>query len=115
MATVSTFLGTFYPMLFQAMNWGSISVGAPYFNSIFLPLLTLVLFAMAGTLCLGWFKADKKHFFKRLLLLIPAAVIAYGMIWNALQMTVRYVSISSLMCCSPSLFGYYSSPYGKIG
>lgn len=84
-ATVSTFLGTFYPMLFQAMSWGSISVGAPYFNSIFLPLLTLVLFAMAGTLCLGWFKTDKKHFFKRLLLLIPAAVIAYGMIWNALQ------------------------------
>ena len=84
-ATVSTFLGTFYPMLFQAMNWGSISVGAPYFNSIFLPLLTLVLFAMAGTLCLNWFKSDKKCFFKRLLLLIPAAVIAYGMIWNALQ------------------------------
>ena len=84
-ATVSTFLGTFYPMLFQAMSWGSISVGAPYFNSIFLPLLTLVLFAMATTLCLSWFKADKKRFFKRLLLLIPAAVIAYGMIWNALQ------------------------------
>ena len=84
-ATVSTFLGTFYPMLFQAMNWGSISVGAPYFNSIFLPLLTLVLFAMATTLCLSWFKADKKRFFKRLLLIIPAAVIAYGIIWNALQ------------------------------
>mgnify|MGYP000058249106 FL=1 len=84
-ATVSTFLGTFYPMLFQAMSWGSISVGAPYFNSIFLPLLTLVLFAMAATLCLSWFKADKKRFFKRLLLLIPAAVITYGMIWNALQ------------------------------
>ncbi len=84
-ATVSTFLGTFYPMLFQAMNWGSISVGAPYFNSIFLPLLTLVLFAMAATLWLSWFKSDKKRFFKRLLLLIPAAVIAYGMIWNALQ------------------------------
>ena len=84
-ATVSTFLGTFYPMLFQAMNWGSISVGAPYFNSIFLPLLTLVLFAMAATLCLSWFKSDKKRFFKRLLLLIPASIIAYGMIWNALQ------------------------------
>ena len=84
-ATVSTFLGTFYPMLFQAMNWGSISVGAPYFNSIFLPLLTLVLFSMSATLCLNWFKSDKKHFFKRLLLLIPAAVMAYGMIWNALQ------------------------------
>ncbi|MDU6707253.1 heme lyase NrfEFG subunit NrfE [uncultured Haemophilus sp.] len=84
-ATVSTFLGTFYPMLFQAMSWGSISVGAPYFNSIFLPLLTLVLFAMAATLCLSWFKSDKKRFFKRLLLLIPAAVMAYGMIWNTLQ------------------------------
>ena len=40
---------------------------------------------MAGTLCLNWFQSDKKRFFKRLLLLIPAAVIAYGMIWNALQ------------------------------
>jgi len=84
-ATVSTFLGTFYPMLFPALNWGRLFLGAPYFNSIFLPLLTLVLFAMAATLCLSWFKSDKKRFFKRLLLLIPAAVIAYGMIWNALQ------------------------------
>ena len=40
---------------------------------------------MAATLCLNWFKSDKKRFFKRLLLLIPAAVMAYGMIWNALQ------------------------------
>ncbi|MCI6423138.1 MAG: heme lyase CcmF/NrfE family subunit, partial [Shigella flexneri] len=30
-ATASVFIGTFYPMLFTAMGWGSISVGAPYF------------------------------------------------------------------------------------
>ncbi len=35
-ATVSVFLGTFYPIVFTALQWGSISVGAPYFNTIFL-------------------------------------------------------------------------------
>ena len=49
-ATVSTFLGTFYPMLFQAMNWGSISVGSPYFNSIFFPIITVVLILMVISL-----------------------------------------------------------------
>ena len=44
LATFCVFLGTFYPMFYQAMGWGSISVGAPYFNQFFLPLLlTLVL------------------------------------------------------------------------
>ena len=45
-----------------------------------------MLFAIGRALfCLNWFKSAKNAFFKRLLLLIPAAVMAYGMIWNALQ------------------------------
>ncbi|WP_258286288.1 heme lyase NrfEFG subunit NrfE [Aggregatibacter actinomycetemcomitans] len=84
-ATVSTFLGTFYPMLFQAMNWGSISVGAPYFNSIFLPLLTLILIAMVFSLGLHWAKADKGILFKRAALLLPSLLIAYFMIRQVMQ------------------------------
>ncbi|AMQ92287.1 cytochrome C biogenesis protein CcmF [Aggregatibacter actinomycetemcomitans] len=84
-ATVSTFLGTFYPMLFQAMNWGSISVGAPYFNSIFLPLLTLILIAMVFSLGLPWAKADKGILFKRAALLLPSLLIAYFMIRQVMQ------------------------------
>ncbi|OOF52714.1 heme lyase NrfEFG subunit NrfE [Rodentibacter trehalosifermentans] len=84
-ATVSTFLGTFYPMLFQAMNWGSISVGSPYFNSIFLPLLTLMLMAMVVSLALRWAKFEAVFFIRRLLLLIPASGIALLMIWQQIH------------------------------
>lgn len=81
-ATVSTFLGTFYPMLFQAMNWGSISVGSPYFNSIFLPILTVMLIAMVVSLSLRWAKFEQSFFIRRLLLIIPAGGVALLMIWQ---------------------------------
>ncbi len=84
-ATVSVFLGTFYPMLYTAMGWGSISVGAPYFNSIFLPLFILLLLAMGLMLSTKWKKTDRTFFVKRLWLPIPAVIIAYIMI----ELTVR--------------------------
>ena len=80
-ATVSVFLGTFYPMLFSAMGWGSISVGPPYFNSIFLPLLTLLLTAMVLVLATKWQKIDRTLYAKRLWLALPASVIAYAVIF----------------------------------
>ncbi|MBF0750725.1 MULTISPECIES: heme lyase NrfEFG subunit NrfE [unclassified Pasteurella] len=84
-ATVSTFLGTFYPMLFQAMDWGSISVGSPYFNSIFLPILTVMLMAMVISLSLRWSKFEQSSFIRRLLLIIPAGGIALLMIWQQIH------------------------------
>lgn len=78
-ATVSTFLGTFYPMLFQTMGWGSISVGAPYFNAIFLPLISLLLVVMIVVMALRWNQFDKKKFIKRTALLLPALFISYFM------------------------------------
>ncbi|OOF49212.1 cytochrome C biogenesis protein CcmF [Rodentibacter genomosp. 1] len=84
-ATVSTFLGTFYPMLFQAMNWGSISVGSPYFNSIFLPILTVMLMTMVTSLSLRWSKFEQSSFIRRLLLIIPAGGIALLMIWQQIH------------------------------
>ncbi|WP_323886346.1 heme lyase NrfEFG subunit NrfE [Aeromonas allosaccharophila] len=44
-ACASVLLGTFYPMVFQSLHLGSLSVGAPYFNTIFVPL-TLCLMAL---------------------------------------------------------------------
>lgn len=44
-ACASVLLGTFYPMVFQSLHLGSLSVGAPYFNTLFVPL-ALVLMAL---------------------------------------------------------------------
>ncbi|QIM69065.1 heme lyase NrfEFG subunit NrfE [Basfia succiniciproducens] len=76
-ATVSVFLGTFYPMVFSAMGWGSISVGAPYFNSIFVPLLLIMLIAMVFVLATKWQKMNRTLLRQKSILLIPALLIAY--------------------------------------
>ncbi len=48
MAAMGTvLLGTLYPLFMDAMGLGKISVGPPYFNAVFIPLMTPVLFLAA--------------------------------------------------------------------
>ncbi|WP_373819198.1 heme lyase CcmF/NrfE family subunit [Glaesserella sp.] len=67
-------LGTFYPMIFTAMAWGSISVGAPYFNSVFTPLVLLLMAIMGFATVLRW-KRLPPHAQKIQLILLPVAVL----------------------------------------
>ncbi|MDD2668862.1 MULTISPECIES: heme lyase CcmF/NrfE family subunit [Zoogloea] len=46
-ATGAVFLGTLYPLVIDALNLGKLSVGPPYFNAVFAPLMVPVLFLMA--------------------------------------------------------------------
>ena len=43
-ATGSVLLGTLYPLFVDALGLGKISVGPPYFNTVFIPLVTPLLF-----------------------------------------------------------------------
>ena len=43
-ATAAVLLGTLYPMLLDALDLGKISVGVPYFEAVFVPLMTPALF-----------------------------------------------------------------------
>ncbi|HSQ02572.1 MAG TPA: heme lyase CcmF/NrfE family subunit, partial [Burkholderiales bacterium] len=45
-ATGSVFLGTLYPLAMDALGLGKISVGPPYFEAVFVPVMTPVLFLM---------------------------------------------------------------------
>ncbi|MFO1318612.1 MAG: heme lyase CcmF/NrfE family subunit [Burkholderiales bacterium] len=38
-ALAAVLLGTVYPLILDALRWGKISVGAPYFNTVFVPLM----------------------------------------------------------------------------
>jgi len=50
-ASASIFLGTLFPMVYQAVTDDLISIGPPYFNAIFVPLMIiLVLFLGVGPL-----------------------------------------------------------------
>jgi len=56
-AAAMVLLGTLYPLALDAMNLGKISVGPPYFNTMFIPL-TLPLALLAGIGALSKWKKD---------------------------------------------------------
>ena len=53
-ACACVLLGTFYPMIFQSLHLGSLSVGAPYFNAVFVPLALLLMALMTQIPRLRW-------------------------------------------------------------
>ncbi len=53
----SVMLGTLYPLLLDALGMGKISVGPPYFNTVFIPLMVPLLF-MIGIGTLARWKQD---------------------------------------------------------
>lgn len=44
---ITVLLGTLYPLIADALHWGKISVGPPYFNYFFVPLMGLLCLLMA--------------------------------------------------------------------
>ena len=69
----SVLLGTLYPLLIDALNMGKLSVGPPYFNAVFVPIMVPVLFLMAAGPVARWKHATVADIMRRLW---PAAVIA---------------------------------------
>lgn len=59
-------LGTLYPLALEAINGAKITVGAPYFNAVIIPLFLLVLLLMAIAPATPWRKVDVKRLFSRL-------------------------------------------------
>ncbi len=47
-------LGTLYPLLLDAISGAKLSVGPPYFNALFLPLMALVMFTLAIGVLVRW-------------------------------------------------------------
>jgi cytochrome c-type biogenesis protein CcmF len=55
---ITVLLGTLYPLIADALNWGKISVGPPYFNFFFLPLMGLLCLLMAFGPASNWKKTS---------------------------------------------------------
>ncbi|MDC5803674.1 heme lyase CcmF/NrfE family subunit [Vibrio europaeus] len=80
-ATFTVFLGTFYPMVYELVGLGSVSVGAPYFNTLFLPLVLLALMGMGLVPLLKWHKGS--HYSKQqvILLFVTSMLVGTVMYW----------------------------------
>ena len=58
---ITVLLGTLYPLIADALGWGKISVGPPYFNFFFLPLMGLLCLLMALGPVSNWKRTSAKQ------------------------------------------------------
>ena len=72
-AALTILLGTLYPLFLDALGGGKISVGPPYFNAAFVPLMVLLVVAMGFGLGSKWKRINPTEL---LLLLRSPALIA---------------------------------------
>ena len=92
-AASAVLVGTFYPMVFTAMSWGSISVGAPYFNHVFTPLVLLLMVAMGIAVVLRWKSVPIKQILWRLYLLPVAVLLAVALTMQTLTQVAYSLQI----------------------
>ena len=75
-SAASVLLGTLYPLLIDALHLGKISVGPPYFNSVFVPIMVPLLVLMGIGPWTSWKNSDLLAVIKRLWIAALVAVIA---------------------------------------
>jgi cytochrome c-type biogenesis protein CcmF len=109
-ACATVLLGTLYPLLIDALGVGKISVGPPYFNAVFVPVMAPVLFLMAIGPFARWKEASFGEILRTLRWAFAAAIViaivvpliygswtiltALGLLlaaWVALSSAVAYV------------------------
>jgi cytochrome c-type biogenesis protein CcmF len=75
-AAASVLIGTLYPLVLETITSAKISVGAPYFNMTFGPLMVPLLLAMPFGPLLAWKRGDLYAAGQRLMLAFGLAIMA---------------------------------------
>jgi cytochrome c-type biogenesis protein CcmF len=68
-------IGTLYPLFLDAMNLGKISVGPPYFDTVFLVPMIPLLFLLAVGMHAGWKKAKFEDMKRPLVVLLLVSLV----------------------------------------
>lgn len=75
-ATATVFVGTLYPLVLEALDAGKVSVGAPFYNLTFVPIMTPLIVIMAVAPMLNWKRGDLMGALMRLRLAAIVAALA---------------------------------------
>ena len=74
-ATAVVFLGTLYPLALDAIGSGKVSVGAPFFNATFVPLMVPLLIACPVGAMMAWKRGDLPGVVGRLKVAVGLALL----------------------------------------
>jgi cytochrome c-type biogenesis protein CcmF len=79
--TATVFVGTLYPLVLEATTGGKISVGAPFFDMTFGPLMVPLLIALPMGPFLAWKRGDIVAVVQRLAAVMVLAIVAVLVTW----------------------------------
>ncbi len=96
-AAGSVLLGTLYPLFLDALNLGKISVGPPYFDSVFVPLMTPALFLMGIGPLARWKEASLPALAARLKWALAVSLVTALLLPFALGRWTPLVSFGLLL------------------
>jgi len=74
-AAASVFLGTLYPLFMDALGFGKLSVGPPYFNTVFVPLMVPLVMMMGIGPVARWKKASLPDIWQRVRWALVASMV----------------------------------------
>jgi cytochrome c-type biogenesis protein CcmF len=80
-ATGTVLFGTLYPLFLEAVTGDKISVGPPFFNASFIPMMLPLVFVMGLGPYLSWKRADLAGVFQRLRFVAILSVLGVLAIW----------------------------------
>ena len=88
-AMLSVMLGTLYPLLLDALGLGKLSVGPPYFDAVFVPLMAPVAFLLGIGPLARWKRTELPELARRLRWAAGVSVVAaLGAGWLAGRITL---------------------------
>jgi len=81
-AAAVVLLGTLYPLFLDAVGGAKVSVGPPFFNMVFIPLMMPMLIAMGVGPMLSWKRSDLGAIAKRMRLTFMLSIVAAAAAWS---------------------------------
>ena len=84
-ATATVLIGTLYPLLLEALTGEKISVGAPFFNKTFGPLMVPLLVLVPIGPMLAWKRGDLLGVLQRLMVVAAFALVTAGAVYWGLN------------------------------
>ena len=91
-ACLTVLLGTLYPLFLDAVSGEKVSVGPPYFNATFVPLMTPLIAALAIGPMLAWKRGDLTTVLRRLKFVAAGTFVAAVVtLWAAFDVSLLAV------------------------
>ena len=130
-ATGTVMLGTIYPLVLDALGLGKVSVGTPYFDAVFLPVIAPALFLIGVGPIARWKKAELPDLAVRLRwafaaslaigLALPFAfgqwspLVAFGVALAAWIAATTLVSVRDRLRSPPVPRAFYGMVFAHVG